>query len=66
MIQEFIEKLSQQNIESIPLNGSLDLMCMGYRGHCLWKAKQILEEKSNGDIEPSAKFIVVIPKKNEK
>lgn len=66
MIKEYIEKLSKENLESIPLNGALDLLSMGYTGHCLWKARQKAELEKGGTIEKSARFVVIIPKDDEK
>lgn len=65
MIKEYIDKLSKENLDSIPLNGALDLLSMGYTGHCLWKAKQQVELENKGTLEKSAEFVIVTPKKDE-
>lgn len=65
MINDYIEKLSKENLDDIPLKGALDLLSMGYQGHCLWKAKQKVEEEKNGPLEANAQFVKAVVKKNE-
>ena len=63
MIKDYIEALKGENLETIPLNGALDLLSMGYKGHCLWKARQKFELETKGESAPKASFILIEPKK---
>lgn len=66
MIKNYIQKLQQQKLENIPLDGALDLLSRGYEGHCLWQAKIQQHEAATGNKYETAKIIIISSPQEEK